>query len=77
MRISFITDFPEQELNINLLNQDNSPVQIGIAGSDATFLNNIEAKISNQYGGTINLFKDTTDLTDTSFDLNFLKVKKA
>lgn len=74
MRISFITDLPEKKFDISLWKNDSQPVLFGIAASDATLLNNMEAKLTGKYdNSTILLKKDTASLTDITFDANYLK----
>lgn len=57
MIVSFISDFPNQELTFRTYLNETNPVFLPIASSNETLLGNLGTKISDQYGDKIKLDK--------------------
>lgn len=78
MRISFITDFSSQTINLDLYRSEQNPFILGVGGSDAAIRSAVNTEINNRYGSLISTTVDTTDTTTTNFDFNILfPLKKA
>lgn len=78
LRISFITDYSSQSLNLSGYLSDQNPVVVPI-GSDVTATTTtLSTNLNTKYGSLISVKADTTDTTESNFDYNFLfPIKKS
>lgn len=78
MRISFITDFAAQEINVNTYLGEQNPVIVPVASTDATFTfsNDMKVEMEGNYPTKLSALSDTTHTVITDFDQLFLYPKK-
>lgn len=72
MRISFITDFPAQTINVDTYLFEQNPVNVPISSSDTTYTSTFAGFLSAIYGSTLSVSSDLTDSAADTFDRNFL-----
>lgn len=72
MRISFLTSFSSQTINLSLYLDNQNPVVIPIGSDNAGYLSTLSTGISSKYGSKVSVRADSTDTTAATFDYNYL-----
>jgi hypothetical protein len=72
MRISFITDYQPQAINVNTYLGEQRPVVVPIGSTDITYTPTFAGYLSGNYGSDISVSSDTTYSLAANFDQNYL-----
>jgi hypothetical protein len=73
MRISFLTDFQAQTININTYLSEQNPVFVPIGSTDTTHTPTFAKHLSDNHGSTIiSVSSDPTNTAPANFDQNYL-----
>jgi hypothetical protein len=72
MRISFISDFPAQTINVNTYLGEQRPVLVPIGSTDVTYTPTLAVYLSGNYGSDISVSSDTTNNLPAIFDQSYL-----
>lgn len=71
MRISFIKDSPEQNVNFDLFKSEGLPLTIPFGGND-TNLSQLITQVQSQFSGSVNVLQNSTPTTVEVFDTETL-----
>lgn len=72
MRISFVTDYQPQTINVYTYLGEQKPVIVPIASTDTTYMPTFAGYLSGNYGSDISVSSDTTNNLAANFDQNYL-----
>lgn len=72
MRISFLTDFPAQTINVNTYLGEQNPVLVPIGSTDTTYTPTFAGYLTGNYGSEISVPSDPTNTAPANFDQYYL-----
>lgn len=72
MRISFLTDYQAQTININTYLSEQNPVFVPIGSTDTSYTPTFAGYLSANYGSDISVSSDPTNTASANFDQNYL-----
>jgi hypothetical protein len=72
LRISSLTNYSSQALNLSGYLSDQNPVVVPIGADNTTFVNSMQSLLTSKYGSYVSVKSDTSHTTASTFDQSYL-----